>query len=47
MDFKKTTAPTTTFTRDIKNLVGGENVYEVVSVISKRANQISVEMKTE
>lgn len=47
MDFKKTSAPTTTQTRDIKTLVGDENVYEVVSVISKRSNQISVEMKSE
>ncbi|MBQ9202310.1 MAG: DNA-directed RNA polymerase subunit omega [Bacteroidales bacterium] len=47
MDYKKTVAPTNTQTRDIQSMVGDENVYEVVSVISKRANQISVDIKTE
>ncbi len=46
MDYKKTTAPTTTITRDM-NLLSKEteNVYETVMVISKRANQIGTEMK--
>ena len=46
MDYKKTTAPTTTITRDM-NLLSKEteDVYETVMVISKRANQIGTEMK--
>ncbi len=47
MDYKKTQAPTNTITRDISVMVGDENVYEAVAVISKRANQISVELKSE
>ncbi len=47
IDYKKVTAPSNTQTRDIKTLVGDENVYEAVTVISKRANQISVEIKSE
>lgn len=48
MDFKKTNAPTNTITRDM-NTVSAEvgNVYETVKIIGKRANQISVEMKSE
>lgn len=48
MDFKKTNAPSNTITRDMNSLsaeVG--NVYETVKIIGKRANQISVEMKSE
>ncbi len=48
-DYKKSNAPTTTITRDIKSLdepVGG-NIYEAVMIVAKRANQISVEMKQE
>lgn len=47
-DYKKSNAPTTTITRDIKSLdesVG--NIYEAVTIVAKRANQISVEMKQE
>ena len=46
MDYKKTTAPTKTITRDM-NLLSKEteDVYETVMVISKRANQIGTEMK--
>ena len=40
MDYKKTVAPTNTQTRDLRAMVGEENVYEAVAVISKRANQI-------
>lgn len=46
MDYKRTNAPQNTETRDIMKLaepVG--NVYEMVRIISKRANQLSVEMK--
>ena len=46
MDYKRTNAPANTETRDVMKLaepVG--NVYEMVRIISKRANQLSVEMK--
>ena len=48
MEFKKNSAPQTTVTRDMNALsqeVG--NVYETVKIISRRANQISREMKSE
>lgn len=48
MDYKKSKAPATTVTRDLNKLdsnVG--NIYETVVIVSKRANQISVEMKQE
>jgi DNA-directed RNA polymerase subunit K/omega len=48
MDFKKVNAPTNTITRDMNSMsedVG--NVYETVKIISKRANQISAEIKSE
>jgi DNA-directed RNA polymerase subunit K/omega len=48
MDYKKTKAPLTTVTRDLNELdVGTDNIYQTVMVASKRANQISVEMKLE
>ena len=48
MDYKKTTIPNTTVTRDMNSLTEDTgNVYETVKIISKRANQISVEMKSE
>jgi len=48
MDFKKTNAPTTTVTRDLKDFIKDTgNIYESVAIIGKRANQISVEMKEE
>ena len=46
MDYRRTNAPQNTETRDVMKLaepVG--NVYEMVRIISKRANQLSVEMK--
>lgn len=46
MDYRRTTASNNTETRNISELsesVG--NVYEMVMIISKRANQIAVEMK--
>jgi len=48
LDYKKSKAPITTITRDLDKLeaVTG-NIYESVVVISKRSNQISVEMKQE
>ena len=48
MDYKKVNAPTNTISRDMNTLsedVG--NVYETVKIIAKRANQISVELKSE
>ena len=46
MDYRKTNAPSNTVTRDMMKLSSDTgNVYETVAIISKRANQISVEMK--
>lgn len=48
MEIKKSTIPNNTVTRkltDIDNRTG--NVYESVAIISRRANQISTEMKQE
>ena len=48
IDYKKTTAPKTTITRDMNELtekVG--NVYETVAIIGKRSNQISTTLKKE
>jgi DNA-directed RNA polymerase subunit K/omega len=48
MDYKKVNAPTSTISRDMNSMsedIG--NVYETVKIISKRANQISVELKAE
>lgn len=48
MDYKKSKAPITTITRDLDKLEAQTgNIYEAVVVVSKRANQISVEMKQE
>lgn len=48
MDFKKTNAEITTVTRDIRKFDGVTgNIYEAVAIMSKRANQISSEMKEE
>lgn len=46
MDYRKTNAPTNTVTRDLIKLAEPTgNIYETVAIISKRANQIGVEMK--
>lgn len=48
MDYKKVNAPLNTISRDMSSMsesVG--NVYETVKIIGKRANQISVEIKSE
>ena len=48
MDYKKSKAAVTTVTRDLSDMedkVG--NIYKAVVIISKRANQISVEIKEE
>lgn len=48
MDFKKKNTPTNTVTRNIMDLCTETgNIYESVAIISKRANQISVDMKQE
>ena len=48
MDFKKTNAETTTITRDMTQIDSKTgNTYESISIISKRANQISSQMKEE
>jgi DNA-directed RNA polymerase subunit K/omega len=46
MDYKKTNAPLNTVTRDMIELSQDTgNVYETVSIIAKRANQIAGQMK--
>lgn len=46
MDYKKSKAPTNTVTRNIMDLCEETgNIYESVVIISKRANQISSEIK--
>ncbi|MCF8228021.1 MAG: DNA-directed RNA polymerase subunit omega, partial [Bacteroidales bacterium] len=48
MDYKKIKTETEAITRnkeDFYNQTG--NIYETVAILSKRANQISVELKTE
>lgn len=46
MDYKKSKAPVNTVTRDIMSLCDEtDNIYESVVIISKRANQIGVEIK--
>ena len=48
MDYKKTTAPSNTITRNMVELCEDTgNVYETVAIIGKRANQIAVEMKND
>ena len=46
MDYRKSNAPTNTVTRDMMKLSEETgNVYETVAIISKRANQISDQIK--
>ncbi len=46
MDYKKTKAPTNTVTHDLMDFCKGtDNIYESVVIMSKRANQISAQMK--
>ena len=48
MDYKKTNAPLNTVTRDMIEMSQDTGiVYETVSIIAKRANQIAGEMKHE
>jgi DNA-directed RNA polymerase subunit K/omega len=46
MDYKKTTVPGTTVTRDMMRMAEETgNVYETVRIIGKRANEISSDIK--
>jgi len=46
MDYKKSKAPINTVTRNIMDLCDETgNIYESVAIISKRANQISLQIK--
>ena len=46
MDYKKSKAPVNTVTGNIMDLCENtDNIYESVAIISKRANQISAEIK--
>ena len=48
MDFKKTNAENTSITRDLKQMDNKtNNIYEALAIMSKRANQISVDLKEE
>lgn len=48
MDYKKTNAPITTITRDLAEIEKKTgNIYETVTIIAKRSNQISLEIKEE
>ena len=48
MDYKKSKAPVTTVTKNINQLdKDTNNIYQTVMIVSRRANQISVEIKQE
>jgi DNA-directed RNA polymerase subunit K/omega len=48
VDYKKSKAPGTTITRNISEIDARTgNIYEAVNICSKRANQISLEIKQE
>ncbi|MCX6244110.1 MAG: DNA-directed RNA polymerase subunit omega [Bacteroidetes bacterium] len=48
MDYKKVKTDSLAVTRNIEDFtMGTNNVYESVAILSKRANQISLEMKEE
>ena len=48
MSYKNSTAERTTITRNISELQDGtDNIYESILIMSKRANQVSVEVKEE
>jgi DNA-directed RNA polymerase subunit K/omega len=48
MDYRKSNAPVTTITRNIELLTSDTgNIYETVIIVSRRSNQIAVEMKQE
>ncbi|MGD1846902.1 MAG: DNA-directed RNA polymerase subunit omega [Salibacteraceae bacterium] len=48
MDFKKSNAPASTVTRNLRKIDGPTgNIYESIAIISRRANQISKTLKEE
>ncbi len=48
MDYRKSMAPPTTVTRNLEMMTKDTgNIYETVIIVSRRSNQISVEMKQE
>lgn len=48
MDYKKSKAPTNTVTHNPMDFCQGtNNIYESVVIMSKRANQLAVQMKTD
>jgi hypothetical protein len=48
MDYKKSNAPVSTVTRDLREIEKETgNVYQSIVAISRRANQVSVDMKEE
>ncbi len=48
MAYKDSTAERTTITRSIRSLENDtDNIYESITVLSKRSNQINIEMKEE
>ena len=48
MAYKDSTAERTTITRSLRELeTESSNIYETITVLSKRSNQINVEMKEE
>ncbi len=47
MDYKKTKAPSSTITRDVVTFAKDLNPYEMINVLAKRSNQISVDLKQE
>jgi DNA-directed RNA polymerase subunit K/omega len=48
MDYRKSNAPVTTVTRNIDEMTKDTgNIYETVIIVSRRSNQIAVEMKQE
>lgn len=47
MDYKKTKAANSTVTRDVNEFSKEENIYELISILGKRADQIGVELKEE
>ncbi len=48
MDYKKSKAAPSTITRDLIDLeVGTGNIYETIAILSKRADQISIDIKKE
>jgi len=48
MDYRKSMAPSTTVTRNLDLMTKDTgNIYETVIIVSRRSNQIAVEMKQE